>query len=210
MARGEYTLADPEDLPTGLSEDIRKALVKYLKRKKKSKDDWEHTSAKVPIYLCDLMRDMHDEGLPGTKIVNLVPVKSQATVYYHLRDDCSHDYRSQLTYDECGWIRMYAKKGAPSKTLAVLYDISQEAIARHATGRCSHDHGCKPIDSQELHNNGRAETPMTTSTCPECEESFEHAEYKEQRFCSNKCNAIFAAKKGGQAYARKMKSKTAD
>lgn len=195
--------SDLVDLPQGLNGDIKERLTSYLKSQRKKAETWERTQGKVSKDLCDLIHDMYDDGMPGTQIAEILPVGSQNTVYYHLRDDCSHEHRDSIKYDECGWMRFHASNGAPSSTLSVLYDCSQAVASRHVTGKCSHIGGPEPVDAKKLRENGRSEPDMAITVCDECGEKFEHKAYREPRFCGYTCKQTFAARKGAKVVNKK-------
>jgi hypothetical protein len=217
ITEGTGELADPDDLPPGLSPEMEERLENVLQQLKdeeeirQSRDgEWDRTSNKVTKSLCDLMNELRDDGVMPREILSMVPVSSPNTIYYHLRGDCSHEYRAKISYDECGWMLFKATNGASSKELSESYDVSQECVARHVTGRCQHKHNLEPLTGDELFANSKEGPETTTSICPECGEEFEHEAYRERRFCSNQCNSTYAARKGGQAYADKVKSSSSD
>jgi hypothetical protein len=198
----EDELADPSDIPRRISDRARDRLIRYIKRRKSQYrlsdqkiDEWERSSSKVTKELCETIRDMNAAGTSASEIAKLTPIQSRNTVYYHLRGDCNHKQRSMVTYSECGWIRYKAHKGASTKALAVLYDVSKRTIVAHATGECNHSHGCEPITGGELQSNAYEKASIVTSTCAVCGQQFEHKEYRDRTTCSSGCNVKYAAQK---------------
>jgi len=187
--------ADPEDLPDVLDSKTKAQLEAYLESKKQDEPNAPRSSGKVTSELCNLMNQMYSDGVNGTDIVDLVPVKSHNTVYYHLGDDCTHARRSRISYSECGWMRIHAENGAPSSTLAILNDICEEHATKHVTGRCSHEDGIKPVDGNVLRNNSRPEVTYTTKECPVCGDTFEYEDYRRRVTCSPSCNGKYASEK---------------
>ena len=195
--------SDLVDLPPGLSKDIEERLRSHLERERRKSETWDRTNGKVSKQLCNVIHDMHDEGMTGEEIADVLPVGSQNTIYYHLREDCSHDYRDSINYDECGWMRFHASNGAPSRTLAILYGCAQEGVTRHVTGRCRHGHKVEPVDGQKLRENSHTGPAMTESVCDECGDTFEHREYKDQRFCGFTCKQTYAGRQGAKVVNEK-------
>lgn len=198
----EDQLADPSDIPSRIPDDVRRNLVRYIKRRKKQYrlsdqkiEDWDRSSSKVSMELCETIKEMKESGASASDIVDCTPIKSRNTVYYHLRGDCNHSQRSMLTYSECGWIRYKANNGASTKALAVLYNVSKRTILTHATGECGHSHGCETVTGSQLKSNGQSEASTVTSTCAVCGERFEHKEYRDRTTCSSDCNVKYAAQK---------------
>lgn len=193
------SLARVQDIPDELGDESKRKLKSYIRRHRDEHGNWNRDSNKVSAELCSLMHDMHSEGLTAKEIKEPLPISSPNTIYYHLRNDCTHEKRVQLTYDECGWMRVHAHEGAPSTTLAMLYGVNQRVASRHITGKCSHEDGIEPVSPEQLRANGHNLSKTVTSTCPECGEDFKHKDYRERRFCSSQCNAVYAGRKGAQA-----------
>jgi len=179
-------------LPQGLSKDTKERLRQHILAQERSDKD-NNTSNTVTKDLCHLICDLREEGMKVNHILRYMPFSSPNTVYYHLRQECSHKYRSKLTYDECGWMRYYASKGAPSKTLAILYNVSQEVAMRHITGKCNHENMIEPLSGEELRSNGYNKTKLVTKICPICNETFEYPEYNDRTTCSDECNVKYAS-----------------
>lgn len=191
-------LADPEDIPKELGDESREKFITYIKQHKTAKTDWDRTSNKVTKYMCDIINEMHSNGVKPDNILEFMPISSPNTIYYHVRGDCEHEYRTQLTYDECGWMRAKAHQGAPSRTLAMLYNLAQEVATIHLTGKCQHEDGIEPISGPELRANSQSGPETTTSVCPICEQEFEHEAYRPRTTCSTQCNVEYASKMSRQ------------
>jgi len=187
--------AHPSDLPEAIGEDEKRKLKKYLNSINDSNSKPNKTSRKVSKQLCSLIEDLAEQGLKPQEICDLIEVKSKNTVYYHLRDECEHKYRDKVTYDECGWMRVYAKKGAPSSTLAILYNVSREIATRHITGKCNHQDGIQPLSGLELRRNSYSGPDMVTKTCPVCGGTFDHKKYNNRTTCSRSCCGKYASMK---------------
>lgn len=194
-AEQSYNYVNPDELPRQLSDESRERLAQYIRNKTPDKGEKPKTSGKVTPEMCNLFGEMREEGVKVQDIADTFRLESVNSVYYHLADKCTHEKRELLTYSECGWMRTYAHQGAPSRTLAMLYDITQENATIHITGKCNHEDGVEPVSPEKLRENSHLGTEMQESICPECGDDFEHPIYKSQRFCSNGCNARYASKK---------------
>lgn len=188
-------MSDFHELPSRLNEDTKRRLREIAEDEGNEESSTNNTPWKVTVEMCNLMNDMREDGVQPKDIMEIAPFSSQDTLYRHLRGDCTHKARQRVSYDECGWMRFYAKRGAPSKTLAVLYDIDRKTVVNHLSGKCSHNSGLEHLDTYEMHMNGRKDVKMVTSTCPECGEEFEHKEFKDRTFCSESCNGKYAGRK---------------
>jgi len=192
------TVPDVENLPNGLGDDARQKLEAYAKRLSESdisQQNKEKTSNIVSKELCELIHDMDSKDIPHTDIVECMPFSSQHTLYYHLREDCDHSYRSRLSYDECGWMRIYAKQGAPLQTLSTLFNISQRNTSIHLSGECNHEDMLEPVSTEQLRANSVETAPIITSICPVCDEEFTHKKYRDRTTCSEQCRNIYASHK---------------
>lgn len=187
------TLADPEDLPKGISKDARETMVSIINQHKKDVGEIEKTSGKVTVELCETFSQMKENGVPVSEIQELTHIDSPNTIYYHLRGDCSHQHRAQVTYSECGWMRIKAQQGAGTPELSEEYDLSQENTAVHVTGKCQHEDGIEPVSGDQLYKNSRSSDRWTTSVCPVCGEQFRHKDYRERTTCSDDCNVEYAS-----------------
>lgn len=123
-----------------------------------NKEPERNIACKVDLDMCREMREMYSNGMSIREIKETTHLNSKSAVYYHINDNCSHRYSTIITYDECGWMRFYAHRGAPTGTLAILHDVHNDTAAMHITGRCRHEHGCEPMDGQELHALGKRKT----------------------------------------------------
>jgi len=195
MATTNRDVQDHMDrLPKNLSQDIQSTLKSYLESNLYSGDGSKRDSHKVDSSLCQLIKDMYDDGVSAQDIVDHLPISSPNTVYYHVRDECSHKHRSRVTYDECGWIRVKARSGDSVKELSQDYDLSTKSVRLHAKGECSHEDGIDPVDPDVLYQNNFSGYTMTTSVCEECDEEFEHEACRDRVCCSVKCKNIRAGK----------------
>lgn len=183
------TYANPDTLPSGLSDDTREKLASIMESGMAQSGIRKRDSHVITPLVCEVIREMHEQGVSPTEIVNFFPVKSQSTLYYHINDKCSHNHRVRLTYSECGWMRVKAGNGEPSKVLAEEYGISQRVASRHILGDCSHEDGILPIDPGELRSNSYNGITMTTSVCKLCGDEFEHAKTRDRMACSRECSA---------------------
>lgn len=189
---GQHDYDYPTNLPSGIDKDTREKLLEHLGGE--PKEDSKRRR-KVNKELCDLLNKLADEGMQKTDILEYAPFTSKATLYYHLRGDCQHELETDINYDECGWIRVYADKGAPAKTLSVLYDCSPESARLHATGRCNHEDGIEPVSKDVMWENQkdtRVKADVIEEECPVCGDVFKYKEYKERTTCSTSCNSTYA------------------
>lgn len=191
-------LADPDTLPTQLDEEQRDMLAALMEKSRQSLPDSPKSSHKIDSNVCKVMREMKESGVSVKEILDYVPAKSPNTVYYHINDDCSHDRRVQITYSECGWMRVKAGNGKTSADIADEYNLAQRNARMHITGKCSHEDGIEPVDSDVLRANSYPDPPMETSECPVCGSEFEHREYADRTTCSNMCNVKYASMKSHQ------------
>lgn len=180
-------------LPSSLSEDAKEAIKKRLQEESGGEVTIDYTSNKVSPAMCESMQDMKSDGMTASEIADEMGISSNTTVYYHLREECSHQYRPKVTYSECGWMRIHSRNGARTPTLAVLYDLSEENVVEHLMGRCNHEDGIEPLTEDECRYTLHSEAGVTVSTCEMCGEEFEHKEYRNRTTCSIKCNAKYAS-----------------
>jgi len=179
------------DLPNGLDSDVRNRI----RRCRKTEEGQSSTSGKVTKELCDLIHEMDSKDVPHSKIISSMPFSSQHTLYYHLREECEHEYRSRITYSECGWMRIYAKQGAPLQTLSLLFNLSNENTSIHLSGKCGHEDMLEPVSTEQLRSNSTDVASIVTSICPICDEEFTHKEYRDRTTCSEQCRNIYASHK---------------
>ena len=192
------TVPDISELPNGLNDDAKQRIEQYAKKlteEQGNEDRVQKTSNTVTMELCELIHDMDSKDIPHTDIIECMPFSSQHTLYYHLREDCDHSYRSKLTYNECGWMRIYAKQGAPLQTLSVLFNISERNASIHLSGECNHEDMLEPVSTEQLRSNSVETANIVTSICPICDEEFTHKEYRDRTTCSEQCRNIYASHK---------------
>lgn len=192
------TVPDISNLPNGLDSNAKKKIEEYAEGLVEDTDnvgDVEKTSNTVTKEICELIHDMDSKGIPHTDIIECMPFSSQHTLYYHLRKDCQHSYRTKLSYNECGWMRVYAKQGAPLKTLSVLFNISERNASIHLSGECDHEDMLEPVSTKQLRANSVETAPIVTSICPICDQEFTHKEYRDRTTCSEQCRNIYASEK---------------
>jgi hypothetical protein len=192
------TVPDINNLPNGLDADAKERIKKHAERLTEEDSDVKNvdkTSNIVTKELCELMHDMDSKDIPHTDIIDCMPFSSQHTLYYHLREDCDHSYRSKLSYHECGWMRIYAKQGAPLQTLTVLFNISERNASIHLSGECNHEDMLEPVSTEQLRANSVETAPIVTSICPICDQEFTHKEYRDRTTCSEQCRNIYASEK---------------
>lgn len=182
------------EIPSGVNDETKERIKSLVEYEEEVSENWERTSCKVTKELCNIICEMYSDGISPRDITDCLPISSHNTVYYHVRGDCNHEYRSKLTYDECGWMRVYARKGAPSSSLAVLYNVHKDRVSHHVTGKCRHEDGIEPVSASKLRSNGYSTPDYVTKECPVCGDEFEHKEYKSRTTCSNKCNYSYAGK----------------
>ena len=190
--------ADPETIPKGIDQDTKKRLKTYLAQKKKQDSEAKRTSNKVTKGMCDLINDMYEDRASPSEITEFAPVSSPNTIYYHLRGDCSHEYRSIITYSECGWMRVKAHKGMSTSEISSEYNVSERVVISHVTGDCGHEDGIEPLGGDMLYENSLEGPSMTTSTCPVCGDEFKHRSYRDRTTCSSQCNVQYAADKSAE------------
>lgn len=181
------------DIPRQLDDEMKGKLRRYLDEH----DDAQEAkrSRKVSKELCDLVNEMANEGVMKTEILDFVHFSSKNTLYYHLRGDCSHELGTDLTYDECGWMRVYAHNGAPSNTLGILYDVSTDTASKHVRGKCEHEDGIEPVSKDQMWENQkktRHSADIIEEECPVCGDTFEYKEYHTRTTCSEMCNSKYA------------------
>lgn len=191
--------ASPDTLPQGLNGEARERVASIMREARVSQGENRGESNKVTSIICEGIREMYEQGVPVKEITKQVPVSSHNSVYYHINGECSHEYRVQLTYSECGWMRVKAQKGKSSKELSEEYNLSQDVTTRHIVGKCDHEDGIEPLDSQLLRANAYDGPATTTSTCPVCENKFEHEEYRDRTTCSPECNVVYASMKSKES-----------
>lgn len=187
--------ANKGDLPNGMPTEQKERILRVIEQQEDRLDSEDgKTSNEVTKELCESMKKLSVEGCSASEIVELMPIKSKSTVYYHLNDKCSHKHRSMLTYDECGWMRVYAIQGAPTSTLALLYNVSRKAAHTHLTGNCGHSEHIEPLTGEQLRANAekhiRGYNETTTTVCKICGDEFEHKVYRDRSFCSTQCASV--------------------
>lgn len=185
--------ADPEDLPRQLDGDSRALLEQYLESKRPDKDGWDRECNKISKDVCELIQEMYEDGVPVKEILKYVPAKSTTAVYYHINEECTHEYRTRVTYDECMRMRMYSRKGARTPTLGVLFNLARTNVQNHIMGKCSHEDGFEPLTAEEARWSLYKERNNTTSICPICGDEFEHKKYHDRTTCSSECNVKYAS-----------------
>lgn len=185
--------AKPEDLPDQLDEDSRALLTQYLESKRGDKDSWDRECNKISKEVCDLINEMKEDGVPAKEILDYIPAESTTAVYYHYRGDCTHEYRTRVTYDECMRMRMYSRKGARTSTLAILFNLARTNVQNHIMGNCSHEDGFEPLTAEEARWSLYMERNDTSSICPICGDEFEHKTYQDRTTCSPECNVKYAS-----------------
>lgn len=191
----------PEDLVDGrLDSDAKSKLEKLIAHNanEEGQRDSNHSSGKVSIELCQLMKELYDDGLSYRQITEACPFSSVNTVKYHVKDRCSHTERVKLTYSECGWIRFKAKQGKSAKELSEKYDVTRKAIKIHAKGECNHEHECPTVTTEELEANNK-DRFMAETTCPVCGDTFKHKRYKDRTTCSKSCGGKLAGQASAEA-----------
>lgn len=187
-------MANEDLIPHQLDDDARQRLIEHLDRYRSQKTHSDAKPNKVTGELCDLVNEMYEEGIKPSEIVEAMPFSSNNTIYYHVRGDCSHTQRRLVTYDECMWMRIKAQKGAPRKTLAMLYDLSIRNATDHILGECGHDNGIEPLTNEELKENTAEYVFKTEAVCDMCGKKFRHKRHRDRRFCSKACACSHAGK----------------
>lgn len=191
-------LADAEDIDPRLSPDTRDRILSYLDN---NKENSKPVTNKVSKAMCEDMKHRYENGATANDILQDFPIETTDTVYFHVNDKCTHTQRSKVTYDECGWMRVKSKKGAPTKTLAVLYNVSQDTAYEHISDRCNHELHIDPVEPSKLRDNMHPNTETVTSTCAVCSKEFEHKNYVKGTTCSNRCSALYASQKAQESFA---------
>jgi len=192
---------DIDSLPDGLSQDVKSKVKRLIVDNETEDIDQDKTTSKVSTDMCNAMNKLYDRGLTQREVADVFDM-SRTTIIYHLNDKCKHEYRSKVTYSECGWMRFHANNGAPTSTLAILYDLSEEHTRRHVLGRCTHSHECPTPSPEELRSNGYNNAKdLVTSVCPICEEEFKHKPYFDRTTCSEECKYKYAGRKSAEARA---------
>jgi len=184
----------PEAIPSGMSEEMEEKLLHLIEMHMVKPSPKPCKPNVVTKDLCDLMNDMYEDGIKPSKIVELMPFSSHNTLYYHLREDCNHKQRRVILYDECGWMRVKAKQGAPRKTLAVLYDANTRTVTEHVLGECEHEDGIEPLTKEEFDKNTREYTYKKRLVCENCNKESRVMRHRNRRFCSRRCAASHAGK----------------
>jgi len=180
-----------DKLPSGLPDEDKEKLIQVA-RTFEEEPELNHTGPNVvDEQLCELMTEAYENGDSLRDIVEYTPVSSSSTVHRHVTGECKHTKRVEISYDECGWMRFHASKGAPSKTLAVLYNVSKQVAVRHIAGHCSHQHGLPPVSGHDLKNNSRSKKPLVSSVCAWCGEEFKHRDCEDRVTCSYKCSGKY-------------------
>lgn len=187
-------MIDAEQIPRQINGESKQLLESYIRKHRKDKQEADTTGHKVSREMCKVMNNLYEDGTQPKELLEIFPINSKSTLYYHLNDECTHSYRTLITYDECGWIRHYAKKGAPTSTLAMLYDTQSNTIAKHAKGECDHDHGCDTVDRDDLLENSGRDVSYTETECVVCGDTFQHKEWRSRNCCSEECSARKAGK----------------
>lgn len=191
------SIPNVEELPNGISKEVIDHIDNYASRVKKINGltgEADKTTSIVSKELCELINELDKKGMAHSDIIDIMPFSSPNTLYYHLKDKCSHNQRTKISYDECGWMRIYAKQGAPVKTLSLLFNIAPENVSKHLTGDCSHEDGVKRVDHSTIRSNSFKDN-KEISECKVCGEEFEHKSYRDRTTCSNKCNQKYMTKK---------------
>jgi len=201
MSEDIRKLADPDTLPTQLGEEQREMLAALMGKSRQPLPDSPKSSHKITSNVCKVMREMKESGVSVKEILDYVPAESPNTVYYHINDNCSHDRRVQITYSECGWMRVKAKEGAATSEVADDYNLSPKNARMHIVGKCSHEDGIEPVNADVLRANAYPDPPMATTSCPVCETEFKHREYINRTTCSEQCNAEYASMKSAKQRA---------
>ncbi len=195
MAERKRRLGSPESVPNQIDSDIRDKLTEYLELKQKEHKNETPTSYKVTVELCQIMKDMHEDGAKATEIRDAMPISSTGTVRYHVNDNCKHNRRSRITYSECGWMRIKAEKGKTTKELSEEYDTNQRIVRKHVTGDCNHESGVDELEGSQLESAKPNKVDRVKSTCPVCGSEFEHRKTEERTTCSKQCNMKYASMK---------------
>jgi len=148
----ESSLKSVDDIPRQITGKGRKLLEQYVNGEINKGEGCN----KVTKELCDLMCEMRNIGMSGKQIANELEIVTTNAVYYHTRGDCTHEKSDKITYSECGWMRVKSRKGAQTKTLAVLYDTTIRTVQTHLSGDCSHEDGIEPVDPELRYENYKA------------------------------------------------------
>lgn len=185
---------DRYNIPVSIDDSARDAIHSLLEKSEMYNSVDSSNRSKVDANLCSAICKMYENGMSAPEITDIMPYEGQSTTMYHVNNKCSHKKRDDISYDECGWMIYYARQGAPSRSLAVLYNVTKAAVARHVTGRCTHEHGIEPLDSNELRNNSKPDVTYVEDTCKLCGDTFSHPSWRDRDFCSKKCAATYQSK----------------
>jgi hypothetical protein len=93
---------------------------------------------------CAIMREMVDRGYSPRGVSREIAGVSHKQVNYHVSGRCSCDDNDEMRYDECMRMRIAHRKGAPTRTLALLSDYKKTTVRDHLCGECSHEDGIAP------------------------------------------------------------------
>lgn len=195
MSDYEPSYGSPESVPDQIEPETKKRLKSYLKRKRDERKDTTSNSYKVTVELCEIMKNMYENGVGPTDICEIMPFSSPGTVRYHVKDKCEHERRPRVTYSECGWMRIKASKGKSTKALSKEYDTNSRTIRKHVTGGCNHDSGIDDLDPSELEEETTNRVDRVKTVCPICKSAFKHRETEQRTTCSKTCNMKYAAMK---------------
>jgi len=186
---------DPSGVPHQLNEDLRKSIIKEIERVNQERIDRNSTPHVVTQELCGRIKELDEEGLSTADITDIMPYSSRRTTLYHLNDNCSHDESRVVTYDECGWMRVYSHNGAPTQTLAVLYDLNEKTVRKHLRGDCRHEDGINPVSKEVMYGNSRSAGTEVSSICEECGSEFSHKRWHDRTTCSEECKMQYVTDK---------------
>lgn len=131
-------------VPNGITDGVADMIAESRESERYSPDTNDDTDRIVTPDTCTIMREMVDRGLSPREVSHEVLGVSHDQVNYHVSGRCSCDDNDEIRYDECMRMRIDYRKGAPSRTLALLNDISKSTVRDHLCGECSHEDGIAP------------------------------------------------------------------
>jgi predicted transcriptional regulator len=104
----------------------------------------------VDIEACEVIKELYEKGMSLQDIADLLGNLSKSGVRYHVQNKCTHKKQGKITYSECGWMRIKARRNKSTKQLSKNYGVSDDTIRAHLKGECHHEDGIIPLSKEEM------------------------------------------------------------
>ncbi len=135
------------EAPRQLSDDMRSLVETWRHESNKTARGEGQRDKQVTPDACAILRMMAEEYDTKRAISDRLAWITYEQVRYHVNGDCACDESNHVHEDECYRMRMYAQRGAPADTLAMLNGLEVKTVYKHISGRCSHPDGMPPVDT---------------------------------------------------------------